>query len=106
MGLAQRTRPRAVVGAPGRAAWQLKSASRNSVSAVPRTIIFFLFLTIIAGELFLSVQQCIGVARVGASPPPIKMLPMIKMSQKRLLFLQFLLAFSRTTVHAYNSNQQ
>ena len=37
---------------------------------------------------------------------PIEMLPMIKMSQKRLLFLQFefLSASSRTTVHAYKSN--
>ena len=34
------------------------------------------------------------------SPSPIEMLPMIKMSQKRLLFFQFqfLLASSRTTV--------
>ena len=43
--------------------------------------------------------------RQGASPP-IKIHPMIKMSQKRLLFLQFefLSASSRTTVHAYKSN--
>ena len=54
---AQRTRPRAVVCAPRRAAWQLKSALRHSVSASPRTIIFFIFFTIIAGELFLYVQQ-------------------------------------------------
>ena len=40
MATAQRTRPRAVVGAPHRAAWQLKSALRHSVSAAPRTIIF------------------------------------------------------------------
>ena len=40
----------------------------------------------------------IGVARGGA-PPPIEMLTMIKMSQKRLLFLQFLLASSRITVY-------
>ena len=40
MATAQRTRPRAVVGAPRRAAWQLKSALRHSVSAAPRTIIF------------------------------------------------------------------
>ena len=44
-----------------------------------------------------------GVAREGgtrgpAPPPPIDMLPMIKMSQKRLLFLQFLLTSSRTTI--------
>ena len=32
MATAQRTRPRAVVGAPRRAAWQLKSALRLSVS--------------------------------------------------------------------------
>ena len=44
----------------------------------------------------------LGIAR----PPPTEMLPMIKMSQKRLLFLQFkfLLAFSRTTVDVYNRN--
>ena len=41
MATAQRTRPRAVVGAPRRAAWQLKSALRHSVSTAPRTIIFF-----------------------------------------------------------------
>ena len=52
---AQRTRPRAVVGAPRRAAWQLKSALRHSISAAPRTIIFYIFFTIIAGELFLYV---------------------------------------------------
>ena len=52
---AQRTRPRVVVGAPRRAAWQLKSALCNSVSAAPRTIIFYIFFTIIAGELFLYV---------------------------------------------------
>ena len=40
----------------------------------------------------------------GGRPPPIEMLPMIKMSQKRLLFLQFhfLLGSSRTT--AINNN--
>ena len=43
MATAQRTRPRAVVGAPRRAAWQLKSALRHSVSAAPRTIIFLHF---------------------------------------------------------------
>ena len=47
MATAQRTRPRAVVSAPRRAAWQLKSALRHSVSAAPRTIFFF---TIIAGD--------------------------------------------------------
>ena len=40
---AQRTRPRAVVGAPHRAAWQLKSALRHSNSAAPRTKIFLHF---------------------------------------------------------------
>ena len=50
MATAQRTRPRAVVGAPRRAAWQLKSALRHSVSAAPRTIFFYIFLTIIAGD--------------------------------------------------------
>ena len=54
---AQRTRPRAVVGAPRRAAWQLKSALRHSISAAPRIIIFYIFFTIIAGELFLYVQE-------------------------------------------------
>ena len=39
----QRTRPRAVLGAPRRAAWQLKSILRHSVSAALRTIIFYLF---------------------------------------------------------------
>ena len=57
MATAQRTRPRAVVGAPHRTAWQLKSALRHSISAAPRTIIFYLFFTIIAGKLFLYVQQ-------------------------------------------------
>ena len=49
MATAQRTRPRAVVGAPRRAAWQLKSALRHSISAAPRTKIAF-FFTIIAGD--------------------------------------------------------
>ena len=43
MATAQRTRPRAVVGAPRRAAWQLKSALRHSISSAPRTIIFLHF---------------------------------------------------------------
>ena len=43
MATSQRTRPRAVVGAPRRAAWQLKSALRHSISAAPRTIIFLHF---------------------------------------------------------------
>ena len=48
MATAQRTRPRAVVGAPRRAAWQLKSALRHSISAAPRTIIFLhLFLQLL-----------------------------------------------------------
>ena len=57
MATAQRTRPRAVVGAPRRAAWQLKSALRHSVSAAPHSIIFYAFSTIIASELFCYVQQ-------------------------------------------------
>ena len=57
MATAPRTRPRTVVGAPRRAAWQLKSVLRHSVSAAPRTIIFYIFFTIIAGKLFLYVQQ-------------------------------------------------
>ena len=44
MATVQRTRPRAVGGAPRRAAWQLKSALRHSVSAAPRTIIFLHFV--------------------------------------------------------------
>ena len=43
----------------------------------------------------------LGVARGGPEPLPIEMLPMIKMSQKRLLFLQFQFFFS---IFAYNSN--
>ena len=50
MATVQRTQPRAVVGAPRRAARQLKSALRHSVSAAPRTIIFLHFFTIIAGD--------------------------------------------------------
>ena len=57
MAIAPRTRPRTVVGAPRRAACQLKSVLRHSVSAAPRTIIFYIFFTIIAGKLFLNVQQ-------------------------------------------------
>ena len=44
---AQRTRPRAVVGAQRRAAWQLKSALRHSISAAPRTQIFLQLLLVI-----------------------------------------------------------
>ena len=47
MATAQRTRPSAVVGAPRRAAWQLKSELRHSVSAAPRTIIFLQLLLVI-----------------------------------------------------------
>ena len=47
MATAQRTRPRAVVGAPRREAWQLKSALRHSISAAPRTKILF---TIVGGD--------------------------------------------------------
>ena len=50
MATAQRTLPRAVGGAPRRAAWQLKSALRHSVSAAPHTIIFLHFFRIIAGD--------------------------------------------------------
>ena len=50
MATAQRTRPRAVIGAPRRAAWQVKSALCHSVSAAPRTIIFLHFFAIIAGD--------------------------------------------------------
>ena len=57
MATAKRTRPRAVVGALRRAAWQLKSALRHSVSAALRTIIFYAFFTIIAVKLFLYVQD-------------------------------------------------
>ena len=48
----------------------------------------------------------IGVARGGPAPSQIEMLPMRKCNKKRLYFLQFLLASSRTTVHANNSNKQ
>ena len=51
----QRTQPRAVL--VRRAARQPKSVLRHSVSAAPHTIIFYIFFTIIAGELFLYVQQ-------------------------------------------------
>ena len=57
MATAQRTRLRAVIGASRRAAWQPKSALPNSVSAAPRTMIFYILFTITAGELFLYVQQ-------------------------------------------------
>ena len=50
MATAQRTRPRAVVGAPHRAAWKLKSAVRNSVSAASCAIIVYIFFAIIAGD--------------------------------------------------------
>ena len=57
MATAQRTRPRAVVGAPRRAAWQSKSVLRHSVSVAPRTMIFNIFFTIIASELFCYAQE-------------------------------------------------
>ena len=57
MATAPRTRPRAVVDAPRRAAWLLKSVLRHSVSSAPRTIIFYIFFTIIAGKSFSCVQQ-------------------------------------------------
>ena len=50
MPTAQRTRPRAVVGAPHRVVWQLKPALRHSISAAPRTKIFYIFFTIIVGD--------------------------------------------------------
>ena len=50
MATAQRTWPRAVVGAPRRAAWQLKFALRHSISAAPRTKYFLHFFTIIVDE--------------------------------------------------------
>ena len=57
MATVQRTRPRAVAGGPLRAAWQPKSVLRHSVSAAPRTIIFYNFFTIVATELFCYVQK-------------------------------------------------
>ena len=61
MATAPRTRPCAVVGAPRRAAWQLKSVLRHSFSAAPRTVIFYILFTIIADKLFLNVQQWLVV---------------------------------------------
>ena len=58
MATAQRTRPRAVVGAPRRAAWQLKSASRNSVA--PRRVqysLHFFFLQLMLAKFSLYIQQ-------------------------------------------------
>ena len=46
MATAQRTRPRAVVGAPRRAAWQPKSVLRHSVSVAPRTTFFLQLLQV------------------------------------------------------------
>ena len=51
MATAQRTRPRDVVGVLRRAAWQLKSALRHSVSAACNN--FLHFFTIIAGDFLL-----------------------------------------------------
>ena len=62
---AQRTRPRAVIGTPRRAAWQLKSVLRHSVSTAPRTIIFYIFFTISAGKLFQYVQQWLVMIKGG-----------------------------------------
>ena len=47
---AQHTRPRAVVGAPHRAAWQLKSALRHSVQRSVAYYIFLHFFTVIEGD--------------------------------------------------------
>ena len=52
MATAQRMRPRAVVDAPRRAAWQLKSELRHSISAASRTIIILHSFRIIAGDFF------------------------------------------------------
>ena len=65
MATAQRTRSCAVVGAPRRAAWQPKSVLRHSVSVAPRTMIFYVSFTIIAGKLFLYVQQWLVMIRGG-----------------------------------------
>ena len=52
MATAQRTRPRAVVGAPRRAAWQLKSAIRHSISAAYKNFFtFFLQLLLVIFSL-------------------------------------------------------
>ena len=51
---AQRTWPRPVVDAPRSV--QLKSAARSSVSAAPRNITFYIFFTIIVGELSIYVR--------------------------------------------------
>ena len=57
MATAQRTRLRAVVSVPRRAAWQLKSALRHSVSAAPRALIFYIFFAFIAGDfLFMNIN--------------------------------------------------
>ena len=55
MATAQRTRPRAVVGVPRSVATKI-CFSRNSVGAAPRTVIFYIFFTNIAGELSLYVR--------------------------------------------------
>ena len=47
----------------------------------------------------------IGVAKGATAPPPqIKMPSMIKILKQNLLFLQFLLTFLCTKVHAFNCN--
>ena len=53
MATAQRKRPRVVVGAPCRTAWQLKSASRNDVSAARRTMMFLFFFRLLLVSYFL-----------------------------------------------------
>ena len=52
MATVQQTRPRAVVGALRRAAWEPKSVLRHSISAALRTIIFYF-------------QKDFGFARLG-----------------------------------------
>ena len=44
MATVQRTQPRAVVGAPRRTAWQLKSALRHSVSAAYNVLLQLLLV--------------------------------------------------------------
>ena len=55
--MASAQRMLAAVGVLHRAAWQLKSALRNSVSAAPLRLLYFLhFFTVIAGESSLYVH--------------------------------------------------
>ena len=80
MATAQRTR--AVGGPPCHAAWQLKSALRHSVSAAPRTIIFYIFLQLLlvgcqnsegghisSRIIWLYPPQIVWVWSTSASPP-------------------------------------